>query len=972
MRAFCLYASVKSLTLLVAVVGVAAALIASPAAQAGFGVQKFDGQLAAGATGGVFTSAGGHPYSFTTEVILNHQEDQELAAQFPEAHAQEPVGGDPKDIVVDSPPGLIGNPAVVPHCTALQLDGAGSTIDNPAGIGKQPTCPIGSQVGVIKLYTHLNKILTGWLFPVYNMVPPPNAPARFGFQVEGTVIALDASVRNGKDFGVVITSPNIPEAFRFWGAKLTLWGVPADPSHDFQRCDFAGFGIETACEAPHEAGVPPRAFLRLPTSCTPAGVGLQTTARIDPWTDPGAWQEATYFTHLAPFFEETGAPGAQQGPTDCDRVPFNPTISVQPTNHAADTPTGLEVEISLPQEGLLNPVGIGTSDVKKAVVTLPAGESVSPSAADGLGACTDDQIGLETGEPVRCPDSSKLGSVLIETPLLEKPLSGSIFLGQPGCGPCSVADDLAGRLVKLYIVAEGNGVRIKLPGRVELDPQTGQVKATFENNPQLPFSHLHINFKAGPRSPIVNPHTCGTFETKAEFWPWSGNPPVALGSSFQIAGGPEGKPCPTATSQSFKPAFVAGTPNNQAGAFSPLSVTFTRADGEQQLGGVTVKTPPGLLGMLSAVSLCGEPQASAGTCPASSEIGSVSVDAGAGANPFYVTGGKVFLTTGYKGGEFGLSVVVPAKAGPFDLGTVVVRGSVKVDPITTALTVTTDPLPTILDGIPLDLRTVNVQIDKPGFMFNPTNCNPLSLSAFLTGDLGTTESVVNPFQVTNCGRLGFAPKLTATSPSKTSRANGAGLHVKLSYPRGAQANIAKVKVSLPKRLPSRLTTLQKACTAATFDANPANCPAASRIGTAIAHTPVVPVPLAGPVYFVSHGGEAFPDLVIALQGYGITFDLVGSTFIDSKTGITSTTFKTVPDVPVGTFELTLPQGPNSALAAPGNLCKGKLAMPTAFVAQDGAEIHTSTPIVPTGCPRHKAKRARQAGRNHKGSSQGKR
>jgi hypothetical protein len=413
--------------------------------------------------------------------------------------------------------------------------------------------------------------------------------------------------------------------------------------------------------------------------------------------------------------------------------------------------------------------------------------------------------------------------------------------------------------------------------------------------------------------------------------------------------------------QAFGPSFAAGTTNNQAGAFSPLTVSFGRSDGEQQLGGVTVRTPPGLLGSLSAASLCGEPAASNGSCPSSSEIGSLTVSAGAGANPFYVTGGKVFLTGGYKGAPFGLSIMVPAVAGPFNLGTVVVRGSIAVDPITAALTVSTDPLPTILDGIPLDLRNVSVTIGKPGFIFNPTNCNSMTLNGDLAGGLGGGELVTNSFQVTNCAALGFKPGFSASTSGRTSRANGAGLDVKLSYPAGSmgkQANIAKVKVDLPKQLPSRLTTLQKACPDSVFNANPAACGQGSKVGQATAVTPILPEALHGPAYFVSHGGAKFPELVVVLSGYGVTVDLHGETFI-SPAGITSSTFRAVPDVPISMFELKLPQGPNSALAANGNLCASKLKMPTAFTAQDGATIRQSTPITATGCAKHKARKAKK-------------
>ena len=386
---------------------------------------------------------------------------------------------------------------------------------------------------------------------------------------------------------------------------------------------------------------------------------------------------------------------------------------------------------------------------------------------------------------------------------------------------------------------------------------------------------------------------------------------------------------------------------------------MSRPDADQTLSRVEMQMPPGLLGTLSTVKLCPEPQASQGTCSEESLIGHTVVSAGLGNDPYTVTGGKVFVTTGYKGAPYGLSIVNPAKAGPFDLGSVVVRASISVDPHTAALTIKNDPLPTILDGIPLQIQHVNVTVDREKFTFNPTDCNKTAIDGVLSSTEGAKAAVSTSFQVTNCATLAFKPKLAASTSGKTSRANGASLHVKLTYPEGPyDANIAKVKVDLPKQLPSRLTTLQKACPAQVFDANPANCPKESKVATATATTPVLPVPLTGPAYFVSHGGEAFPDLIVVLQGYGATVDLVGTTFI-SKAGITSSTFKTVPDVPVGTFEMTLPQGKYSALAANGNLCNTKLKMPTSFVGQNGVEQHVTTPIIVTGC----AKRVKAKGKH---------
>ncbi len=413
---------------------------------------------------------------------------------------------------------------------------------------------------------------------------------------------------------------------------------------------------------------------------------------------------------------------------------------------------------------------------------------------------------------------------------------------------------------------------------------------------------------------------------------------------------------------------MAGTTSNQAGGYTPLSVTFSREDADEDLAGLTVTTPPGFSGNLAKVPLCGEPQAALGTCPEASQIGEVIAGAGPGPEPVFIKGGKVFLTGPYEGAPFGLSVDVSEKAGPLDLGTgpcdcEVVRATVNVDPHTAQLTVSNGALPTMKDGIPFQVKKVNVLINRPEFSFNPTSCNPMSVDGTLSSTQGMTSQQGYHFQVTNCAALAFNPGFKVSTSGKTSRANGASLDARLSFPstpQGSEENIARVKVELPQRLPSRLTTLQKACPAAVFEADPANCPAASTVGIAKALTPILPVPLTGPAIFVSHGGEAFPSLVVVLQGYGVTVDLVGATFI-SKAGITSSTFKTVPDVPVGTFELYLPEGPHSALAAPQSLCTGKqLTMPTEFVSQDNTVLHQSTKIAVTGCP--KAKLSAQSSR----------
>jgi hypothetical protein len=763
------------------------------------------------------------------------------------------------------------------------------------------------------------------------MVPPPGSATELGFIVYGTVVLLDAHVRPN-DHGIDIVSRNVETSYAVTAVEITAWGVPAEKSHDPYR----GTCLESQYQGPNgllcPTGAARKAFLRLPTSCS--GQPLAFGADANSYENESHLIEASFTTPAL---------------VGCGVVPFAPSISVQPTGTAANSPTGVSVQVSLPQNS--NPDGLAEADLKKAVVTLPEGMVINPSAADGLEACDDAHLNLDSNTPADCPDGSKVGTVLLHTPLIPTPIEGLIYIRSQNS-----SDPASGEMFRIAIELrdDAHGLDFKIPGQVSANPQTGRLTTTFDDNPQFPFNDISLHFKAGARAPLVTPASCEVQTTEADLYSWAQpGVPVHRASSFGLTSGPEGTPC--VAQQGFSPGFDAGVSSVQAGGFTPFLATFSRKDADQSMQRVSVKMPQGLLGSLVGLPLCPEVQANAGACSSASEIGSVTAGAGAGPTPFYVTGGKVFMTGPYEGAPFGLSVVVPAKAGPFDLGLVVVRAKVEVDPHTAQLTVTTDPLPQIVGGVPVNLRLVNVTIDRPNFTYNPTSCDPTSVSGTMTGGQGATASLSNHFQVTNCGALGFKPKFTVSVSGKTSRANGASLDAKLSYPKNlGQANIARVKVSLPKQLPSRLTTLQKACTAQTFEADPAACPAPSRIGTATATTPVLPVPLSGPVYFVSHGGEAFPDLVVALQGYGVTVDLVGTTFIN-KAGITSTTFKTIPDVPVGKFELKLPQGKYSALAANGNLCQTKLEMPTAFIAQDGTEIHQTTPITTTGCTKHKTK-----------------
>ena len=648
----------------------------------------------------------------------------------------------------------------------------------------------------------------------------------------------------------------------------------------------------------------------------------------------------------------------------CNRLDFSPTISVTPDGSGGSTPTGLNVEEYVPQEATENPVGLAEADVRNTTVTLPEGVQISPGAADGLQACSPLEIGLHTPERPSCPDASKVANVEVDTPLLPEPLTGGAYLATQDENPF-------GSLIALYLVVENPvpGVLVKLAGQVSLDPVTGQIVTTFENTPQLPFSRAKLAFFGTARAPLSTPALCGTYTTATSYEPWSGTPAAKPSLSFQITTGPNGSSC--ASPRPFQPGFQAGTTNIQAGAYTPLTMTMTRPDADQTLGKLDVVFPPGISAGLQGVKLCQEPQAASGECSAESQIGQVIASAGLGNDPYSVEDGKAYITGPYGGAPFGVDVVVPAVAGPFNLGTEVVRSKVEVDPTTAQLTVVSNPFPTILDGIPLQLQHINVTVNRPGFVFNPTSCEPMKLTGELESSEGATANVASPFQVTNCGSLSFKPEFAVSTEAKTSRIEGATLHVRLTLPGGAQgtkANVREVKVSLPKQLPSPLKTLQKACTEKVFAENPSSCPTASRVGEAHVTTPVLEGGLKGPAYFVSHGGAKYPELIMVLVGEdGVTVQVHGETFI-SKAGITTATFATVPDVPFSTFELELPKREYPALSANGNLCQaqtaGKLLMPTEMVGQNGLVIKQETKIAVTGCPKSAHKRAAKKKTKH--------
>jgi hypothetical protein len=925
--------------------------------------------------GNLDKTAGAHPYQLTTRFQLNETLEEALQTGRPLLPSSPRLV---KDLHFNLPPGLLGNVTAAPTCSSAEFGAVGGAVAN---INQ---CKENTAIGVARVTINEPKIfgLVTLAVPVFNLETQRGEPARFGFVAEHAPVLLQTHVRSGDvadspgggDFGVEVTVHSTTQLANVLGSEVTLWGNPGAQVHDKSRgwaCVSHGRLVEGAlpCGPPEaRAG----AFLISPTSCASP---LTTSVNGVSWPYKKSEENGLgVASSLAASFQ---FPGGFEG---CGALPFEPSIKLKANQTGSSTPTGLEVDVHVPQQSTLEPEGRAESAVKSTTVKLPEGVQLSPSAADGLQACSEEQIGYQgegkvdpyspAPEPLRfsptvtaadgsqvltnCPDASKVGTVKVKTPLLKNELHGSVYLAAQNANPF-------GSLVALYVAVEDpeSGVQVKLAGEVKLNTATGQITSTFLNTPYVPFEDFVVKFNDGPRASVSTPPSCGSYTTGAAFVPWSTGVEQSVSSApgeLDITSGPGGGACPNP--QPFGPGFAAWASNTQAGAFTPFSVTIERPDSNQALKTVSVTLPPGAAAMLSSTTPCPEPQASNGTCGPESQIGKATAVSGYGSDPFTVTGGRVYITGPYHGAPFGLSIVTPADAGPFHLGNVIVRSTINVDKSTAAVTIGST-LPTFVStaehpdtGIPLQLKRINVVVDRPNFEFNPTNCTPMSVTGALGGAGGGAAQVSSPFKAENCSALPFHPTLTASSQGNASKLNGASLTVKIVSTPG-QANIAKTRLVLPIALPSRLTTIQKACLAAVFEANPAACAEGSNIGTATVHTPALKSPLTGPAYLVSHGNAAFPDVEFVLQGEGITLILDGQT--DIKKGITTSTFNAVPDAPVTTFETTLPEGPHSALTSNVpeskhfSLCGTKLVIPTTITGQNGVVIQQETKVPVAGC-----------------------
>jgi hypothetical protein len=931
-----------------------------------FGIEHFSSKIEEQG-GGAATQAGSHPFQITTAIQFNAGDFQPGQGRV-ESSVEQPA--QPRNVRVPLPAGFVGNATSVPTCSMADFNE-----EHPTVVGLN-ACPDDTVIGATSALIVLKGIL-GFArvpVPVFNLPPAQGEPARFGFVVSGAATVINTKVDPDDKYRVIATVTDITQLPQFLSASLTLWGSPGDPRHDGARGWGCIWKLADAgpCQRPPSLGEEP--FLRQPVSCvTPVDFSLE----VEPWNvPPGSVVDR----------QSSDAPEM----SGCNQVPFDPGVAASPTSSSTGGASGLNFQLDMPNSGLAESKAIAEGQAKKVEVTLPEGVTVNPSQAEGLGACSPADYARETASSAPgqgCPEASKVGSVKVTTPLLEEEAKGSVYVASPFDNPFN-------SLLALYLVAKipERGILVKQAGKVELDPKTGQLVTTFDDLPQIPFETFTLNFFEGTRAPLVMPSKCGDYDIVARFTPWhAANPDnpmpsevITKTSSFTIDQGPNGGPCPNGMPP-LKPGLTAGTINNAAGSFSPFTARLTRNDGEQEFSRFSIKLPKGVIGKLAGVQFCSEAAIAAArartgpnggqeelqnsSCPAASAIGRTLVGAGVGSALSYAPG-KIYLAGPFQGSKLSIVAITTAKVGPFDLGTVVIRQALKVDPETAEVSTNgagSDPIPHILQGIVVHARDIRVFVDRENFVLNPTSCERMTVGATVLGSGLDLESLADdqpvdvgvPFQAADCASLGFKPKLSLRLLGSTKRTGTPRLKAVLNARKG-DANIGRAQVTLPHSAFLEQAHIRTVCTRVQFRAGGGNgeqCPKGSVYGRARAISPLLDEPLSGPVYLRSSDNE-LPDLVAALHSSKVDINLLGR--IDSLDGRIRNTFETVPDAPVTKFILEMQGGKKGLIVNSTNICKGKHRAIAAFKGQNGRR-HEFKPVVKAQCKGNKAKKG--GGRN---------
>ena len=924
-----------------------------------FGIQSF-AMGAEGEAGAPVAQAGSHPFQLTTSLQLNvgpvlHGGSVRYLVDQPDP---------PRNFRFPLPLGLVGDPSQIPTCSFAQFTTQEEFVNE---------CPASSAIGVASVTVIEAGVLkfARIAVPIFNLVPAYGEPARFGFMAAGVPVTIDTSLDAEDEYRITALSSNAPELATLLSTTATIWGNPGDPAHDAQRgwgCVY--FSHPGPCTRPPEESE--AAFLRMPVNCSePVDFDME----LEPWNTP-----------LGTAIERASSPGGLL--LGCSRVPFDPSLAAAPTSRSAESPTGLDFQMNLPNAGLHNPEGIAEAEPRKMRVALPEGITANPSAAEGLGVCSEAQYRAEklgSGPGEGCPEASKLGTLTAHTPLVEGAIEGSLYLARPYANPF-------GSLLALYLVARlpERGALVKQAGAIEPDPRTGQLISTFDRLPQLPYSDVRLHFREGARAPLITPPACDTYRTEARFLPYSAhnldNPSpgelVGRTSAFAIDRGVDGGPCPQGAAP-FDPGFQAGSINNAAGRYSPFYMRLTRKDGDQDLTRFSAKLPPGVVGRLAGTEQCsdaqiararsrtgphgGEEERNDPSCPAGSQIGRIVAGAGVGSVLTYVPG-KLYLAGPLNGAPLSVVAIVPGLAGPFDVGTVVTREALRINPLTAEVEAdgsASDPIPHILKGLPLKVRDIRVYVDKPDFTLNPTSCEESATEATIwsggqnvfSGLDDIAHSLSSRFQAAGCASLAFKPHLKLTLRGASPRRGGHPALHGVFAPRKGDANLRRLVLRLPRSAFLDQGHIRTICTRVQFAAdggNGAGCPKAAVYGHAKAFTPLLSQPLEGPVYLRS-SNHNLPDFVAALHGL---IDVEAVARIDSRHGGIRTTFATVPDAPLSRVVVNMQGGKKGLIVNSRNLCHkpGKNRANASFLAHNGRRAAERPLLRVAKCRKAKRKR----------------